>query len=111
MNAEDVQTCDPVIYNANISQDLHSYGGIELDPEEVAYPCGRIAKYFFNDKFEYFDEIGEQIEEEDIDVTWTKFDEHKFKNLKVNSARYQHLDISDGHVISWFKIDTYPDFD
>jgi len=62
-SADEVDTCDPIIYNANISDHLKSYGGIELDSEEVSYPCGRIAKYFFNDKFAYFDEVGDQVQE------------------------------------------------
>lgn len=46
-------TCDPIVLNKDISKDLHSYGGLKLDPNEVAYPCGRIAKYYFSDTFKY----------------------------------------------------------
>mgnify|MGYP003457025709 FL=1 len=37
-----------------------SISGLELDPNEVAVPCGLIAKSFFNDTYQLKNEKGEQ---------------------------------------------------
>ena len=45
--------CDPVVYNKDIYPGLMNYfKNFTLDPNEVASPCGLIAKSFFNDTFQ-----------------------------------------------------------
>jgi len=46
--------CTPIIYNSDISSNLMSVSGINLTataPNAIAYPCGLIAKSYFNDSY------------------------------------------------------------
>ena len=43
--------CDPIITNANLGKD-ESVNGATLIPGEPAFPCGLVAKSYFNDTFE-----------------------------------------------------------
>ncbi len=85
MKAEDLEPCDEMKYNKKVKNT--SYGGVELDPDDIAYPCGMIARYYFTDEFGYMKD-GENVGEKEVDLVWIKYDQYKFKNLKVNPARY-----------------------
>ena len=43
----DLTSCEPIIKNMDIGKEI-SFGGITLNPDEPANPCGLIAKSFFN---------------------------------------------------------------
>ena len=44
--------CDPIVTNDNIASPLYSYDGkTKLDGNAVAFPCGLVAKSFFNDTY------------------------------------------------------------
>ena len=47
---KDSQDCDPVITNKDMNQ-KYSVTGEELKDDDVAIPCGLIAKSYFNDNF------------------------------------------------------------
>lgn len=48
----------------------YSFTGEPLDPDEVAIPCGMIAKHWFTDWYELFDENGKKIEIDETDISW-----------------------------------------
>jgi hypothetical protein len=43
--------CDPIVRNKDISVPLKALNGSNLDPEGIAWPCGLVAKSFFNDRY------------------------------------------------------------
>ena len=45
-----------------------SFSGEPLDPDGVAIPCGNIAKHWFTDWYELFDEDGKQIFIDETDI-------------------------------------------
>lgn len=47
MSAANLTSCSPVIYNGNLST-KQSIGNNFLNPSDVAYPCGGVARSFFN---------------------------------------------------------------
>lgn len=47
LNSTRVQSCAPVIFNKDLGS-IPSIGNNFLDPNAVAYPCGGLAKAFFN---------------------------------------------------------------
>lgn len=51
MDEDDLDECDPYILNEDFDSNLKSFTGQNLDKDDVAFPCGRIAKYYFNDQF------------------------------------------------------------
>ena len=48
-----VESCEPVIYNHQNFYDKNVYGDM-LNPDDVAFPCGLIARSYFNDTFMMF---------------------------------------------------------
>ena len=49
LSADDLEDdCDPVVTNADMDQNV-SVTGETLEPDVAAFPCGLIAKSFFND--------------------------------------------------------------
>ena len=44
--------CDPIITNSNLGKDRKSISGLALTPNDPAFPCGLVAKSYFNDTFE-----------------------------------------------------------
>ena len=60
--------CKNASTNAEVFAE-YSFSGEPLDPDEVAIPCGNIAKFRFTDWFELFDESGKQIMIDETDIS------------------------------------------
>ena len=50
LSVDSLDDCDPIKTNKDLGFDT-SVGGTTLNPEAAAYPCGLVAKSFFNDTF------------------------------------------------------------
>ena len=53
VDSEEIKDCDPIITN----KDLESKWNLDeelLVPDEAAFPCGLVAKSYFNDTFELY---------------------------------------------------------
>jgi hypothetical protein len=62
MTTSDVSSdCDPIVKNKDISPDLVNLNKVKLDPEGVAWPCGLVAKSFFNDTYSLKDKNGNAV--------------------------------------------------
>lgn len=84
-------------------------GETELDPDAIAYPCGLVAKTFFNDTFELY--LGQQhIEFDTSDIAWNSDVEFRFKNQADNWDQKQWLDVEDPHFIVWMRVAGLPKF-
>jgi hypothetical protein len=52
VNTDKAFQCDPIIRNKDIANPLMNYKKTKvLNPEDVAMPCGLVAKSFFNDTY------------------------------------------------------------
>lgn len=52
LDEEELTTCDPVVTMDDLEKKPeHLFGGLSLDDDDVANPCGLIAKTVFNDTF------------------------------------------------------------
>ena len=80
-----MKDCDPIITNKDL-EFTRSYNGTTLDPDAAAFPCGLVAKSFFNDTFVLYKQteegqLGDKIEINDSDIAWESDVKHKFKNM------------------------------
>ena len=103
---EDEINCDPFVKN----EDMEVYTSIDedrnkLDPNEIAIPCGLMAKSFFNDNFEFeIDDVELPVDEENIAL---EFDKKNYKN--INKSKQWH-DMEDEHFIVWMRPAGLPKF-
>ena len=102
--------CEPIILNKDIYEGVKSYdNSIILNPDDVAHPCGLIAKSFFNDTYNIKKQGGnEAIIISKNGIAWT-VDKDKYKNSE-NSNEHQWLDVEDERFMVWMRPAALSDF-
>ena len=108
----DSQDCDPAVTNEDMNKKKSIVNPpTDLNPKDVAIPCGLIAKSYFNDDYTDWKIIrdGTPIEFEPSckDIAWKADKELKYKN--VNKSR-QWIDMEDEHFIVWMRPAGLPNF-
>ena len=111
---KDSQDCDPVITNKDMNQKI-SVTGDPLKDDDVAIPCGLIAKSYFNDNFTNWviknkfgdGEPDEVINVNDKDIAWKADKELKYKNVDLKK---QWIDMTNEHFIVWMRPAGLPNF-
>ena len=109
---KDSQDCDPAITNRDMNK-VTSIDNHPLDPDEVAIPCGLIAKSYFNDNFKKweivnnFGEVKESFNPNCKDIAWKADKELKYKNV---NKTLQWIDMTDEHFIVWMRPAGLPNF-
>ncbi|MCQ2821173.1 MAG: CDC50/LEM3 family protein [archaeon] len=96
--------CDPIVKNKDIGELAdESWDGDPLDPEDIAIPCGLIAKSVFTDGFELYHEddgkMGDLVEIDETNIAWPA-DKKKFKNVDLSK---QWMDMENEHFIVWMR--------
>ncbi|KRX03208.1 hypothetical protein PPERSA_07036 [Pseudocohnilembus persalinus] len=91
--------CGQVVYNKDLGlKKLVSVNGEQLDPDDIAVPCGQIAKSYFNDSFKlYYKEKNQEGEKGD-----------KFRNQDLSK---QWADIENEHFINWVRTASFSNFE
>ena len=108
---KDSQDCDPAITNRDMNKKKNYYGD-NLDPDDVAIPCGLIAKSYFNDDFIEWTIVDKFNENKIIypnckDIAWKADKELKYKNVDLKK---QWIDMTDEHFIVWMRPAGLPNF-
>ena len=103
---KDSGDCDPVITNSEMDVS-ESITGKTLDPDEVAVPCGLIAKSFFRDTFSLKDDKNNEIVIDSNDIAWKADRELKYKNGDKDK---QWIDMTNEHFIVWMRPSGLPNF-
>jgi hypothetical protein len=103
---KDSGDCDPVITNSEMDVS-ESITGKTLDPDDVAVPCGLIAKSFFRDTFSLKDDKNNEIEIDSNDIAWKADRELKYKNGDKDK---QWIDMTNEHFIVWMRPSGLPNF-
>lgn len=106
---EELDDCDPIKSNKDLGR-TESVNGNLLTPDAAAYPCGLVAKSFFNDTF-VLETGGNAISIDDANIAWESDVKYKFKNLNRNDWRsVQWHDVEDPHFIVWMRTAGLPNF-
>ena len=79
----------------------------ELDPNEVAHPCGLIAKSLFNDTFKLEKKDGGDIHILEEDIAWS-IDKKKYKNSP--NPEKQWTNVESERFMVWMRPAALPDF-
>lgn len=121
MTVDELGDCEPIVTNADIER-YYSIGGEPLDMDAPAFPCGLVAKSFFNDTYSLYkietssvidetetsddlevgrlltvEETYEEIAIDKTDVSWESDREYRFKNLEGDlKDKLQWIDVEDG---------------
>ena len=103
---KDSQDCDPAITNRDMGK-THNYYGKELNPDDVAIPCGLIAKSYFNDNFTNWKINDDSFKPNEHDIAWKADKELKYNNVDLN---LQWIDMTDEHFIVWMRPAGLPNF-
>ena len=76
--------CDPIVTNKDLGFKYAFDKTTELVPDEVAFPCGLVAKSYFNDTFilSKYKTTGDDLTIDSTDIAWKSDREFKFKNME-----------------------------
>ena len=80
----------------------YSLDGTLLVPDAAAYPCGVVAKSYFNDTFELYKQNVKQNQSREIrmdeeGIAWISDRKIKFKNFNTDDwKKTQWIDVTDG---------------
>ena len=103
------EDCDPIYTNGDMGFDettISADGKTLLIKDELAIPCGIMAKTFFNDDFKNWiinDE--EELNINEKNIAWEK-DKELFKNTNLSK---QWINVEDEHFIVWMRPAGLPD--
>lgn len=113
-SADELTSCDPVIKMSDLGDSIAKVAidGTTLKNEDVAYPCGLIAKYFFNDTYILEEKLtGTRIPIDDSNIAHKVDKEYKFKLPENSSPRSTAwLDVTNEHVMVWYQMESFPTF-
>ena len=99
--------CDPVVTNNEMGKTENIFGE-KLIPDEIAVPCGLIAKSYFNDTFNLSYSNGTPIEINQDNIAFKADKEKHFKNSQDQSKQW--VDMTDEHFIVWMRPAAFPNF-
>lgn len=111
----EVGDCDPVKTNADIHFTSTSIGGSPLKKDDVAFPCGAMARSYFNDSYviKYTDSTPDTtVTVTHKGIAWPDDKANKFKNLEDTTKKnaLQWLDIEDERFMVWMRAAATPNF-
>lgn len=110
MAKSELTDCDPVLTMKDLGMEKkYRMGGLDLKDDDVANPCGLIAKTFFNDTYSMVDFNGNAVVISEDDIAWPSDKERKFKN-QDNWQKKQWIDVENEHFIVWMRVSGLPNF-
>jgi hypothetical protein len=106
-NSTEISACQPVVYNRENFYSK-SVTNKTLDPDQPAFPCGLIARSYFNDTFKLFRLVdNSEININSTGIAWPDDKTYKFKNADLDA---QWIDVTNERFITWMKISPFTDF-
>lgn len=90
--------CNPAITNSDLGKEV-SVDGSVLNGDDVAVPCGLIARSYFNDTFQLSDispfSSANILAIDSSDIAWKSDIDFKFKNQEGDWQKRQWIDVED----------------
>lgn len=104
LSASELTTCEPVVRMSDLGDNIPklSINNTTLRGDDVAFPCGLIAKYYFNDAYSLKEtENDTDIPIDETNIAHSVDKDYKFK-LPDNGENVAWLDVTNEHVMVWF---------
>ena len=108
ITASQASICSPFVTNAQMKVSK-SWGGVALDPNAIASPCGAIAYTFFNDSFALSSAGGISFGIDEGGISWPGDVYGKYRRAE-NSSATQWTDPENEHFVNWMRIAGLPNF-
>ena len=109
LSESDITSCEPVTKFSDFGfEPVYALDGHVLAPDEVANPCGLIAKTMFNDTFMLVGPENQKVDIDETDIAWTT-DEDKFARPSGYKA-IQWADVDSEHFRVWLRTAATSDF-
>lgn len=108
ISASQASICAPFITNAQMKVSK-SWGGVALDPNAVASPCGTIAYTFYNDSFALSSASGVSYAIDESGISWPNDVYGKYRRAE-NSSATQWTDPQNEHFVNWMRTSGLPNF-
>ena len=100
LGTSSLKTCEPIIRMENIGV-YKAIDGSNLTEKDIAWPCGLIAKYFFNDTYKLAETAtGAIVPIDETNIAHPVDKNNKFKLPGNKSVAW--LDVTDEHVMVWY---------
>ena len=114
LSESELDDCDPIKTNRELGREV-AVSGKSFESmgtlDEPAYPCGLVAKSYFNDTFELYDDGRTNITIDDSNIAWKSDVDYKFENLaQANWEDIQWMDVTNQHFIVWMRTAGLPNF-
>ena len=104
--------CAPAETNSEMNKIFVYNSTTELNPDDLAIPCGLIAKSFFDDDYALYKNNGDseenRIEIDEKDIAWQADKDIKYKNTKEFDKQW--MDMTNEHFIVWMRPAGLPNF-
>ena len=101
LSKSELDDCEPVLTYDDLG---FNPTGTSLD--EAAYPCGLIAKSYFNDTYTMTGPLG-TVDIDDTDIAWKSDIDKKFEKIE---GKPTWQDVTDEHFIVWMRVSGLPNF-
>lgn len=100
LSKKDVKSdCDPILTNKDIGKNV-SVNNSVLNDDDVAIPCGLIAKTYFNDSFTNWAVNGEDLEIDETKIAYAK--DIDLYNKEIDESK-QWINLKDEHFLVWMR--------
>jgi len=112
---KEAEVCEPTITNGQMGKagEKAIDGKTVLNKDDIAYPCGLMAKSYFNDSFKFYKKDIDKVNFEKIEVNEKnisrKSDREKYKNNKNKSKQWIDIE-NDEHFLVWMRPSPLPNF-
>ena len=116
LKGEDVNTamsCKGAYYMKEMFEENSPYytneWGHQFSEDDVASPCGLLAKCFFNDTYNITNVHGDFIYINETGIS-NKYLKTKFFKRRKNYKETQWIDVENEHFINWINMETFKNF-
>ena len=100
LKKKDVESdCDPIVTNKDIGKKI-SMSNTDLNENDVAIPCGLIAKTYFNDTYNNWKINGEEVEIDEKNIAYAK--DVSLFSKEIDMSR-QWINLTNEHFLVWMR--------